>query len=133
MAAALPFSLAAASLPNASLNPKLQAPIKTWDEAIPLGNGLLGVLLWGEGNVLRLSLDRGDLWDERPSQAFLQVRDQFNWATLQQLVASNRMDEFNAIGDVNYDYNGPPTKLPAGRIELTLDESQTVEIGRAHV
>src|ERR1039457_6343382 len=58
MAAALPFSLAAASLPNASLNPKLQAPIKTWDEAIPLGNGLLGGLVWGEGNVLRLSLDR---------------------------------------------------------------------------
>ena len=26
---------------------KLQAPITTWDEAIPLGNGMLGGLLWG--------------------------------------------------------------------------------------
>ena len=29
-------------LPADSLNPKLAAPIDTWDEAIPLGNGLLG-------------------------------------------------------------------------------------------
>jgi hypothetical protein len=79
------------ALPDASLNLKLAGPIETWDEAVPLGNGSLGVLLWGETNLLRLSLDRGDLWDERPSPAFLKVRDQFNWAALQQLVASNRM------------------------------------------
>ena len=45
---------------------QLSAPIKSWDEAIPLGNGLMGGLLWGGDNVVRLSLDRGDLWDERP-------------------------------------------------------------------
>ena len=54
-------------LPDASLNPRLTAPIATWDEAIPLGNGLMGGLLWGETNLIRLSLDRGDLWDERPA------------------------------------------------------------------
>src|ERR1035437_1133520 len=127
MAAALPFSLAAASLPNASLNPKLQAPIKTWDEAIPLGNGLLGGLVWGEGNVLRLSLDRGDLWDERPSQRHVALHDRFNWATMQRLVAEDRMAEFNDIFDSNYDYDDPPTKLPAGRLEITLDPSQSIE------
>jgi hypothetical protein len=42
-----------------------EAPIKTWDEALPLGNGLTGGLLWGSGNTINLSLDRGDLWDER--------------------------------------------------------------------
>ena len=109
LVAALPLSLAAASLPDPSLNPKLQAPIKTWDEAIPLGNGLLGGLVWGEDHTLRLSLDRGDLWDERPSKHWVEVRDRFNWATMQRLVAENRMDEFNDIFDSNYDYDGPPT------------------------
>ena len=56
---------AATGLPDESLNVKLAAPIRTWDEAVPLGNGLLGGLLWGETNLLRLSLDRGDLWDLR--------------------------------------------------------------------
>ena len=37
----------------------LSAPIDRWDEAVPLGNGLLGGLLWGSGNEIRLSLDPG--------------------------------------------------------------------------
>lgn len=117
----------AARLPGPELNPRLAAPIQTWDEAIPLGNGTMGVLLWGESNLLRLSLDRGDLWDERPSKRFTEVRELFTWNTMQGLVASNRMAEFNDIFDSNYDYNGPPTKLPAGRVEITLEPSQTVE------
>jgi alpha-L-fucosidase 2 len=127
LAAALTISLPAASLPDASLDLKLRAPINTWDEAIPLGNGLFGGLVWGGDDTLRLSLDRGDLWDERPSKAFVAVRDRFNWATMQRLVAENRMAEFNHVFDSNYDYDGPPTKLPAGRLEITLDPAQTIE------
>ncbi len=130
LAFAAPGALAATKhsrSPEPSLNLELAAPIKTWDEAIPLGNGTMGVLLWGEGNTLRLSLDRGDLWDERPSPAHVAVRDRFNWASMQRMVAENRMDEFHRVFDSNYDYNGPPTKLPAGRVEMTLDPSQSVE------
>ena len=113
--------------PDASLNLRLKAPIATWDEAVPLGNGILGGLLWGEGHTLRLSLDRGDLWDERPSKHFLEVRDRFNWVSMQRMVAGNHMQEFNDVFDSNYDYEGPPTKLPAGRLELTLDDAATLE------
>jgi alpha-L-fucosidase 2 len=126
LACVLPV-LASPGPPGASLNLKLEAPISNWDEAVPLGNGLLGGLLWGEGHTLRLSLDRGDLWDERPSKHFLEVRDRFNWVSMQRMVAQNRMAEFNDVFDSNYDYNGPPTKLPAGRLELDLDPAQTVE------
>ena len=41
-------------------------PARVWDEAMPLGNGLLGALVWGDGRPLRISLDRTDLWDLRP-------------------------------------------------------------------
>ena len=57
----------------------LEAPIETWDEAIPLGNGLLGGLLWGSANTIHLSLDRGDLWDERLPEVFHE--DGWNFAT----------------------------------------------------
>lgn len=119
--------LAVGRLPDSSLNLKLTAPITTWDEAVPLGNGLLGALLWGEGSVLKLSLDRGDLWDERPSNKFLQVRDRFNWASMQRTVAEKKMNEFNEVFDSNYDYDGPPTKLPAGRLEITLEDSLSID------
>jgi SAM-dependent methyltransferase len=66
-------------VPGPDLNLRLAAPITTWDEAVPLGNGLLGGLFWGEGRTLRLSLDRGDLWDERPADG---VRwTDFNYAS----------------------------------------------------
>lgn len=109
-----------AGLPAPGLDLVLDAPIDKWDEAIPLGNGAMGALLWGADGMLRLSLDRGDLWDERPSPRFLAVQDRFNWKTMQRLVAANRMEEFNQIFDSNYDYDFAPTKLPAGRIEIPL-------------
>lgn len=37
-----------AALPCESLNLKLSTPIRTWDGALPLGNGLGGAVLWGE-------------------------------------------------------------------------------------
>jgi|GEM_PF-5639292 len=51
--------------PGSVENLKIKAPITRWDDALPLGNGLMGGLLWGEATKLRLSLYRGDLWDER--------------------------------------------------------------------
>lgn len=37
--------------------------IKNWDEAVPLGNGQLGCLIWDSSDKLRFTLDRSDLWD----------------------------------------------------------------------
>ncbi|MCF6331833.1 MAG: hypothetical protein L3J11_01000 [Draconibacterium sp.] len=48
----------------------INAPIDKWDEAIPLGNGLTGGLLWGNGNEIHLSPDRDDLWDLRSHPGF---------------------------------------------------------------
>ena len=111
-------------LPGKETNLVLAAPITTWDEGIPLGNGLLGGLLWGEGQTIRLSLDRGDLWDERPREGI--HRQDFNYATMICLVKEGKNDQFNAIFD--YPYNGLyPTKIPAGRLEITLAAGQRLQ------
>ena len=111
-------------LPAKELNLVLTAPITTWDEAVPLGNGLLGGLLWGEGSTIRLSLDRGDLWDERPANS-VRWKD-FNYATMIRLVAEGENGELNAIFDRPYG-DAHPTKIPAGRLEIALDPSQQVK------
>ncbi|MCJ7681556.1 MAG: glycoside hydrolase family 95 protein, partial [Candidatus Aminicenantes bacterium] len=36
-----------------------------WDEGIPLGNGVLGGILWSREGRMRLAVDRIDLWDLR--------------------------------------------------------------------
>ncbi len=101
----------------------LAAPIKTWDEAIPLGNGLTGGLLWGEGNTIYLSLDRGDLWDERLPELYLE--DDWNYATIKRLVAEKDQAEMVRRFDAPYEQVPYPTKLPGGRLVLTLDPAQS--------
>jgi len=110
--------------PGPELNLVLTAPVATWDEAVPLGNGLMGGLLWGEGNRIRLSLDRGDLWDERPADGFR--AGEFNYATMKRLVAERRQAEFNEIFDSNWN-DRHPTKIPAGRLEITLDPGRRIK------
>jgi alpha-L-fucosidase 2 len=110
-------------LPAESLNPTLAAPIDTWDEAIPLGNGVLGGLLWGKDSTVRLSLDRGDLWDTRVSDEF--NRPDFTWKTMQRLVAEKNQAELLRRWEEPF-FVAWPTKLPGGRLELVLDPSQRV-------
>jgi len=102
----------------------LAAPIQRWDEAIPLGNGLMGTLLWGGGNQLKLSLDRGDMWDLRPIASFQQP--DWNWATLKRLVSEGNQAEIVKRFDEPY-HGSYPTKIPAGRVELTLGKPVKVE------
>ena len=108
--------------PDTTSNLELSAPIDRWDEAIPLGNGLTGGLLWGSGSHIKLSLDRADLWDLRTPETLL--RDDWNIETLKKLVAEKNQNKIVELFDVPYSNIPYPTKLPAGRLELTLHESQ---------
>ena len=104
-----PFLWAAAEVPDRSLNLQLAAPIRTWDEAVPLGNGAMGVLLWGETNTLRLSLDRGDLWDERKSRG--------------QSIRFNASEMFNFI-------LGQIGSVAVGRTALQISEGRLARLNR---
>lgn len=114
-----------AFLPSDALDLKLKAPINTWDEAVPLGNGLLGGLLWGQGNTLRLSLDRGDLWDLRIPDR-LNASD-YTWKEIQAEVKRGDQRAIIRRFDSVYNEIKYPTKLPGGRLEIELAEGQTVE------
>ena len=91
--------------------------ILKWDEALPLGNGKLGTLVYGNG-PLRLSLDRTDLWDNR--QHPNTQEEGFNFKNLIRLVKSGTNEDWAEAYRLFEDiYHLPyPTKLTAGRIEL---------------
>jgi alpha-L-fucosidase 2 len=126
-------------LPGPELNLTLTAPITTWDEAVPLGNGLIGGLLWGGDSTLKLSLDRGDLWDERPADGMRW--ELFTYANLIKKVAEKDDKYIDDVFDRAY-RDTHPSKIPAGRVEIALDPGQRVERfelnlataeGRAHL
>lgn len=107
-------------------------PATVWDEAMPLGDGLLGALVWGDGKPLRISLDRTDLWDLRPVPEF--HTPEYSYKTMRQWVKHGRIDDLHRLYDKPYG-NAGPTKIPAGRIELTFADDctfQSVSLDIAH-
>ncbi len=89
---------------------------KRWDEAIPLGNGMLGALVWQKNNRLRLSLDRADLWDERMAMNI----SGFNFKWVEEQVLKKDYAPVQKVGDHPYDRLPYPTKLPAAAIEFNI-------------
>jgi len=52
---------------------------KSWDEGIPLGNGIIGALVWQKEDHLRMSLDNVTLWDLRPMENLNTPNYKFSW------------------------------------------------------
>lgn len=85
-----------------------------WDDGMPLGNGWLGELVWQKGNSIRLSLDRVDLWDDRPMPEINKLT--FKWVLAQ--VNKGQYDTVQKIGDDPYEKYAAPTKIPAAALEF---------------
>lgn len=96
--------------------------IMHWDEALPLGNGDLGCLIWNRSDKLRFSLDKGGIWDcSNPPEN----QNNFTYNDIKNLVANKKQKQIQK----KYDdcYNHPtPTKLPAGKIILDLGVKENI-------
>ncbi len=103
----------------------------TWDEGIPLGNGMLGVLIWQKEGRLRFSLDRADLWDLRPMENLDIPEWKFRW--VQQQWRKNTYEKVQDKFDRPYNQSPAPTKIPGGAMEFELDNGEELESIRLYV
>ncbi len=72
-------------------------PATKWTEALPLGNGRLGAMVFGSVPKERLQLNEESLWAGEPTDAY---PDDFyeNWRRLQQLVLEGKILEARQLG-----------------------------------
>ena len=84
------YSAAAIAQPTVKDNLSFEFLANRWDEAIPLGNGWLGALIWKKDTSVRISIDRVDLWDDRP---MLEI-ERLNFKWVAQQVKKERMTLF---------------------------------------
>lgn len=104
-------------------------PATSWDEAIPLGNGMLGALVWKSGDKLRLSLDRADLWDLRPMENLDIPEWKYSWVKEQW--EKNSYSKVQEMFDIPYDRNPAPSKIPGAALEFDISafgETESVEL-----
>lgn len=100
-----------------------------WDEALPIGNGWLGALVWQKQDKLRFSLDRADLWDMRPMKGLHRKEFSFQWVIDQ--VKKKDYRPVQEYFDEPYDREPGPTKIPGGALEF--DTKGWGEVKRAHL
>ena len=103
-------------MPNPDHNLVFNELSSTWDEAIPLGNGLLGALIWHKEDKLRFSLDRADLWDLRPVDNLSKPEFSFKW--VQKQVRNNTYSLVQELFDAPYDNMPAPSKIPGAALEF---------------
>ena len=118
----LHITLSLQAQPRKEHNLVFDSLARRWDEAIPLGNGWLGALIWQKENKLRMSIDRVDLWDDRPMPEINKLK--FSWVVKQ--VKRGQYDTVQKLGDEPYEKYPAPTKIPGAAIEFDL-----AKIGKA--
>lgn len=89
-----------------------------WDEGIPLGNGIVGTLIWQKGDKLRLALDRADLWDLRPVKEF--SGPSYSYQFVCDAVAKGDIRPVHELIDARTGKDIAPSKIPAGAIEIPI-------------
>ncbi|NWG13544.1 MAG: glycoside hydrolase N-terminal domain-containing protein, partial [Acidobacteria bacterium] len=106
-----------ARMPGERHGLRFATPANVWDEALPLGNGIMGALVWGDGRPVRISLDRADLWDLQPVPEF--SSPEYRFRIMREWHLQGRTADLIRLYEAPY-RRPAPTKIPAGRIELTL-------------
>lgn len=110
--------------PNQSHNLYFDSLAMTWDEGIPLGNGMVGALIWKKEDRLRFSLDRADIWDMRPMAGL--HREEFSFKWVQEQVAKKDYKPVQKYFDGPYDQEPAPSKIPGGALEFAIPKSEVV-------
>ncbi len=115
--------------------------MRTYDWAFPLprthtgmlqGNGTLGAMIWGEENILRITLNRADFWDHRGGRHW---DERITYNTIQRLLLENNEQELRSIFQRTPPPGEPdrPSVLPLGRLELIFAPTLKLVRGTLHL
>ena len=93
-----------------------------------LGNGLLGAMVWGGGDTLKITLGRGDLWDHRggmrwtPRQNFKAIRSCLEANDEKGIADLFQVDTVQQPGQPPR-----PSIIPVGRIDFSFGKGANLE------
>lgn len=103
----------------------------SWDEGLPLGNAILGALLWEKNNRLRMSLDRIDLWDLH-SADFIKSNN-FNFKWIYEQLQKNNYGVVQEQFDTPYNSLAMPTKIPGAALEFNTKDFGKVKKSHLYI
>ncbi len=111
-----------------------KAPVE-WSCGIPLANGEIGALIWGDGNPLKITLDKYDNWELRTAKP---TDPRYNYSGLRKLLSEKKFEEARRVfmdltrfsGRIEEPY---PTRIPLPRVELNFTDHVEEFTARLHI
>lgn len=104
-----------------------ELPPERWLQGIPMANGDIGALVWGNGAPLKVTLDKYDAWETR------EVPLNITYKELRKLVEEGKRKEAEQAMRTEAIYGDKPypTRLPMPRLEI--DFGKPLEWGSARL
>lgn len=102
-------------------------PLSRPHAGLPLGNGRMGVLVWGSGQCLKLTIGRADFWDHRGGKSW---KSEMNYQNIRTLLAAGDEAAIRGIFSETPARPGDPARssvLPIGRVELTFPSEWSLQ------
>ena len=97
----------------------LQSPLC----GVPLGNSVLGLLVWGAGNKLQITIGCATLWDHRGGLHWTQKQSYQNiFSALKSKDERQIQTLFTSSSKRTPEYPDSPSLIPVGRLSLQLAE-----------
>jgi len=101
-------------------------PLPRTHTGVLQGNGTMGVMIWGEANVLRLTIGRADFWDHRGGMPW---REGMSYQAIRALLEAGDEAGLRRLFERTDPRPGEPARpsvLPLGRLELVLTDELTL-------
>lgn len=106
-----------------------QKPAKTWTQALPLGNGHLGAMVFGAPTVETVALNHDELWTGYPrSYADMCSYDAFNEA--RELALDGKLNEAQQLLQTRFHGHNSQAYMPLGDIALDFGMGKVADYSR---
>ena len=102
---------------------RISFPAERGHHGAALGNGCLGLLLWGSGRTLRVSIGCCALWDHEGG--IEEYPAEFRMENVKQALAQGNEAFLRQCAGEGQSH--PPSMIPAGRLEIQLPEGAQLE------
>ncbi|OGV48663.1 MAG: hypothetical protein A2017_04445 [Lentisphaerae bacterium GWF2_44_16] len=105
-------------------------PLPRTHTGIMMGNGTTGLLIWGEGPLLKITMGRADLWDHRGG---MQWTEKHNYRDIRKCLENNDENGIKKIfASRTENIPGKPRRpsvVPLGRLDISLGEGAVLKKG----
>lgn len=106
---------------NDSLNLYYSSPAKEWVEALPLGNGSIGAMIFGKTNKERICMNSDTLWTGFPRDTIMKENTYENFLKARELSLQGKYDEAEDLIEAECLGNWTQAYLPLCDIDIKFE------------